>query len=223
MKTMKKLIAANAAYGTRRQGVVFSDFCALAATSLRNAVDQNGWQAREDAYLAISAGYDAAEMHRFSELLAEVTVALTNKPGDVLGELYMSLDLGNDRLGQFFTPFSASTLAAQLTVEPALEKLKTQPFITMLEPAAGSGGMVVALAEVLRSRGVNYQQSLHVTAWDLDIIAVHMTYIQLSLLSIPAVIVHGNTLSLERYDVWSTPAHILGGWSSKLRAQELVP
>jgi hypothetical protein len=41
--------------------------------------------------------------------------------------------------------------------------------------------------------------------------AVHMAYIQLSLLHVPAVVVHGNTLSLEEWGYWYTPAHILDG------------
>jgi hypothetical protein len=44
-----------------------------------------------------------------------------------------------------------------------------------------------------------------------------MAYAQLTLMHIPAVVVHGNTLSLEESDHWYTPAHILGGWNWKLR------
>jgi hypothetical protein len=34
--------------------------------------------------------------------------------------------------------------------------------------------MVIALAQTLREEGINYQHTLHVTAIDLDIVAVHM-------------------------------------------------
>ena len=44
-----------------------------------------------------------------------------------------------------------------------------------------------------------------------------MAYLQFSLLHIPAVIVHGNSLSLEEYGHWYTPAHIMDGWNWKLR------
>ena len=69
--------------------------------------------------------------------------------------------------------------------------------------------------------GVNYQQHLHVTCIDTDIKAVHMAYIQLSLLHVPAVVIHGNTISGECWGEWRTPAHVLGFWDVKLRrAQE---
>ena len=58
---------------------------------------------------------------------------------------------------------------------------------------------------------------LSITATDVDLKCVHMAFLQLSLLNIPAVVVHGNSLSLEEYSHWFTPAHILNGWDHKLR------
>ena len=82
--------------------------------------------------------------------------------------------------------------------------------------------MVIALAEAMLEAGVNYQEHLHVTAIDVDLKCVHMAYLQFSLLHIPAVIVHGNTLSLEEWSHWHTPAHLMGGWNGKLRRREEV-
>lgn len=44
-----------------------------------------------------------------------------------------------------------------------------------------------------------------------------MAYVQLSLLGIPAVVVHGNALSLDVWGVWYTPAHVFVGWGRRLR------
>jgi hypothetical protein len=44
-----------------------------------------------------------------------------------------------------------------------------------------------------------------------------MAYVQFSLLHVPAVIIHGNTLSFEEFGRSYTPAHIMGGWAWKLR------
>lgn len=105
-------------------------------------------------------------------------------------------------------------------------KIEERGFVTTQEPAVGSGAMVIALAEAMHDAGINYQQHLHVTAIDVDPKCVHMAYVQFSLLHIPAVIIHGNTLSLTEYEHWYTPAHILGGWNWKLRqrsAENAVP
>lgn len=74
-----------------------------------------------------------------------------------------------------------------------------------------------ATPEALHGRGINYQQAMHATAQDIDATAVHMAYVQCSLLHIPAVVIWGDTLAVESRAVWHTPAHILGGWGWRLR------
>lgn len=218
---MKKLLTANTSSGQRRLAQVFSDFCELAALALRNSVDRHGRAEREARYLEVIGNYSPEEARRFAELLARLTLEFQAGFSDVLGRLYMSLELGNGGLGQFFTPYDISLLTAQLSLDDCSERFEEakragRDYLTVHEPACGSGGMVIATAKTLQDAGINYQHSMHVTAQDLDITAVHMTYIQLSLLHVPAAVVHGDTLAAEQRDIWFTPAHIIGGWSSRL-------
>jgi hypothetical protein len=74
-----------------------------------------------------------------------------------------------------------------------------------MEPAVG-GAMVIACAQALQDMGINYQQHMHVTAVDVDERVAHMAYVQFSLLHIPAIVVVGNSLSLDVRGVWYTPA-----------------
>ena len=101
--------------------------------------------------------------------------------------------------------------------ESLAAKIAERGFVTAQEPACGSGAMVIALAHEMKAAGINYQRHLHVTAVDVDPKCVHMAYVQFSLMHIPAVIIHGNSLSLEEFGRWYTPAHILDGWDWKLR------
>lgn len=39
-----------------------------------------------------------------------------------------------------------------------------------------------------------------------------MTYIQLALYGVPAVVIRGDVLTLQEYDRWYTPAYLLGKW-----------
>jgi hypothetical protein len=81
--------------------------------------------------------------------------------------------------------------------------------------------MIIALAEwMFKHAGCNPQQRLHVTAIDIDPLCVHMCYVQLSLLHIPAIVIHGNTLSGDVWSHWYTPAHVLHFWNAKLRRAE---
>jgi hypothetical protein len=99
----------------------------------------------------------------------------------------------------------------------AVQKCKERGFVRMMEPAVGAGGMVIATAEALVDEGINYQQAMHATCIDVDAAAVHMAYLQLSLLHIPAIIIHGNALTREQWSYWVTPAHVLGLWNAKLK------
>jgi len=112
---------------------------------------------------------------------------------------------------------------AKMLVHDAKHLVKEQQFIRAHEPCVGSGAMVIALAQTLREEGINYQQHLHLIAIDLDIVAVHMAYVQCTLLHIPAIILHGDTLRGETYSVWRTFAHVMGFWDGKLARDQRTP
>lgn len=220
-KPIVKLLQANA--HSRHLRDVFTDFVEMSALSLRNAiskidpVDTTRWQAREDEYLLIAGRYTRDQLDRFGEALGRVGELLTGEPRDVLGHLYMSLELGDKHQGQLFTPYDVARLMAEMQVDGLVEQLDTKPFVRVHEPACGAGALIVATCEALRAKGVNYQQRLHITAEDLSAVAVHMCFVHLALMHVPAVIHRRNTLTQETWDTWRTPAHVLGGWDWELR------
>jgi type I restriction-modification system DNA methylase subunit len=196
---------------------VFSDFCEMSAIAFSNAIDKSQWEKREERYMNIVKGYDRAELDALANGLGILTMAMETEIQDVLGKTFHDLELHNKYAGQFFTPYPVCRMMAKMTMTNHEQLIEKRGFVTAQEPAVGSGAMVIALAQEMREAGVNYQEHLHVTAIDVDPKCVHMAYVQFSLLHIPAVIIHGNTLSLTEYEHWYTPAHILGGWDWKLR------
>ena len=70
--------------------------------------------------------------------------------------------------------------------------------------------MIVAAIEILSNKyDFNYASNLFVDATDIDKRCVHMTYLQLAMLGVPAVIRHGDTLSLDIWDTWFTPSYLM--------------
>ena len=198
---------------------VFTDFCEIAAISFSNAVDLRQREGREERYLQIVKGYNRAELDSFARGIAHLTMAMEANMVDVMGRTYHDLELHNKWAQQYFTPDALCQMMAKMTIgncDDLTERITTRGFVTAQEPAVGSGAMVIALAKEMRDAGINYQQHLHVTAVDIDPKCVHMAYVQFTLLHIPAVIIHGDTLSLKEYGQWFTPAHIMGGWDWKL-------
>lgn len=214
-KEMASLMRANAS--AYRIHEVFRDFCEMAALAISNAVDLSRYQVREERYMQIVGRYSKEEAVRFSRMLAHLVESIELGFHDALGELFMFLELGDHWKGQYFTPYEISLLMAQLTVTGAEETISDRGFITVNEPACGAGAMVIAMMETMRQKGINYQTSAHVVAQDIDATAVHMAYVQFSLLHIPAVVIQGNTLAVEVRDRWFTPAHVVGRWDAKLR------
>ncbi len=202
---------------------LFSDCMEASAIAISNSVDQHHRETREARYLEVVGRYERDIIDTFPRIFAEVTLALEAEPGDILGRVFGELELHNAARGQFFTPYEVCRAMAMITIGPReqlIELIERNGFVRAAEPACGSGAMIIALAQAMRAEGINYQRHLHVTAVDIDHRAVHMAYIQLSLLHIPAVIIVGNSLSLECRETWCTPAHILGGWTPKLAAQQ---
>jgi hypothetical protein len=127
---------------------------------------------------------------------------------DILGKIFEEQRFS--RRGQDQSPPSMAKLAAMI----AMTNLEISPkgFVDLDEPSCGSGAMVLAAAETMTEKGLSYSNQLVVRATDIDPKCVHMTYIQLSMYGIPAVVFHGNTITLKKYSKWYTPMYIMDNW-----------
>ena len=197
---------------------VWRDFVTMAACALHNGPHKD--DKREAEYLEIIHRYDKDDQHRFPELLSHLVNALQAEPRDVLGPLYMELEIASKDRGQFFTPPALSEVMAQMTFAAELDKLAHQDFITAQEPACGAGGMVLSLVKVMIAAGHDPAQRLWVQCIDVDRLAALMCFVQLTLWNVPAQVVVGNTLTLETREVWHTPAYHLGFWDHKLKRKD---
>lgn len=198
---------------------LYNDFLKMAAITLSNTCDLIHRKEREEEYVKVAKNYTSEEITKFAHILAELVQTLDENPGDILGELFMLLELGNKLNGQFFTPYDVCVASASMTLNDVDALLKKKNFITVYEPACGGGAMVIAASQVIKEKGFNPQKVMLADCTDLDAKAVYMTYIQLSLLGIPAIIRHGNTLTLEQYGEWYTPMYVVGGWSFKKQSK----
>lgn len=213
---MKELIKEfDSLVGRHRKYTVFSDLCAVMALTIRNSVDRNNWKEREDNYLNIISKYNEKEIKVIARIFSLVILELEKGPRDVLGRMYMESEMGSKELGQFFTPEHVADLLSELTYDNEVMKEEIDKFgyVKLMEPAVGGGVTVISYVRRMIKAGYNPQKQLYVHATDVDLAAVHMTYIQLSLLGVPATIVHGNSLTLQTWDVWATPFYILEGFS----------
>lgn len=189
---------------------LFEDFLELIAITISNSVDRAQYKKREARYMQIIGKYKPEEANLFAKLWAMLIVALEDKPDDYLGQLFMELELYNSWKGQFFTPSDVARMMARMTLDEKFDDImKEKGYVTVNEPTSGGGVTIIALYEEIKKRGYNPQQAMRVVAQDIDIKAVHMTYIQLSLLGVNIQVIHGDTLTLETRGVWKSPGYFL--------------
>ena len=196
---------------------LFSDFCTMAAASLSNSTRQfqetEIVERRESEYEECAKRYDKGEMEKMAHLLGAVTMALEENPDqDFLGDIYMSLDFGNARTGQYFTPYPISKMMAQMNLENAPSLLKTQRYISICDPCAGGGGMLIAAFNAAKDMGINPQTQCLFHGCDIDGVVLRMAYIQCSLLGMCGHFIHGNSLSLEEWSSFTTPLYHINRW-----------
>ncbi len=203
---------------SRRVDTVFKDFLALSTYAIMQPFYRS--PEIEQNYLDIINKYNKEQANEFSQMLALLVNALEYEFQDFLGQVYMQLNLGNVRTGQFFTPYHVSKLMAEITFIDNQQDIEKQDIVTLSEPCCGSGGIVIAYAETMKKHNINFQQKLFVEAIDIDELCFQMAYLQLSLYGIPARVMLGDTLAWKFQKVLYTPFYFVNGFEHKLKRQQ---
>jgi len=167
---------------------LFDDWISMFALSTAQAVHYS--EDREKNYLQIAGKHTKERLEQFCELNGILIDAFENEMADILGYIYMHLELGSSRTGQFFTPYHICQLMAKM----AFESHDKDGMYICNEPSCGGGGNIIAFAEELRNQGVDYQTKMKAVCQDIDIRAVYMTYVQCSYYGIPAIVFQSDTL-----------------------------
>ena len=171
----------------------------MSACSISCAVNAAHREAREKTYQTARTKYTEAELQVMAEMLGKVVTALDENPDqDLLGEIFMTLGLGNEHNGQFFTPYSVCRAMSGMTYGDDLKaRIEQRGWVAVNDPACGAGALLVAFANECRRPGheVNYQTSVLFVAQDIDFVVGMMCYIQLSLLGCAGYVVIGDSLA----------------------------
>ena len=180
---------------------IYNDFLIISAEKLRKLSEENF-----NITHNINNKYNEFEIDLFNEMLVVLDELMQNDKKDHLGDLLMELEMANKLNGQFFSPFDISLMASMLGIskDEVDIKIKEKGYITLHEMSVGGGAIVIAVAKLLSEWGYNPKENLFVVCNDLDKKAIYMSYIQLTLLDIPAIILEMDTLTQEIKDSWET-------------------
>jgi len=190
----------------------FRNYCDMAycAIAKKTALDQKTADRFEERYMEIVGAYrNKDDVRKMPELLSLTTLAINEGGCDFLGEIAGEIEALDKKNGQFFTPYHISKLMAGINLGGAQAVINEQGFITVNDPAAGAGCMILACADYLEEQGHDITTTMSVHVTELSRMTYHMLFIQLSVRGIPAAVFHGNSLSLEVYESAYTPAAII--------------
>lgn len=174
---------------------VFGDFACMAACAYAA-------QTREEEYLSIAGKYDREELNEFAKAMGYMVNEMDDHPfTDVLGPYYCELQskFTRDAGGEFYTPQEVGRVMAKMSmnIEEVIEADKP---VTINDPAAGSAGLVLCLAEEFAK--ANAVDLMRVTCQDISKIGCDMAYINLTLWGVPSRIIWGDTLRVTVNGQW---------------------
>ena len=196
----------------RNKVQVFTDAVEYNALKLAIVVSPQKQEERIKRIKEIFDTYYADEKDKqaFDSICLDMTDMLSkmiDHYGDHLGEIYMELSGGKKVAGQYFTPYDVSRLMAEMTVGQS--DISGGKILTFNEPCCGSGGIIVAVADALNSRGFNYTNDAVFVANDIDRNCALMCYLQTSWAAMPAIVLHQDTITQKAWDEFITPAFAL--------------
>jgi type I restriction-modification system DNA methylase subunit len=212
---------------------VWDDFIYMSATAFSQPCQ---WvQERENEYLRRINRYPAELQQLFPDMLAEIVMAFEQEGfSDILGELYMMLNLGNHWRGQYFTPYEICLMMAKMSAENPAEEIEKQGYISVSDPACGSGAMLIAFVQNSMECGVNYQRDVLFVGQDVDPVVARMCFISLSLLGCPGYVIVGDVftqpavghvlspVSNNGSDIWFTPMFFSNTWQYRRLIQQVI-
>lgn len=217
MEIEKTLVQiANITRGRISQSQTFSDFIAYSALTFSIRTDPVHAEKRSNALKQLKDTYNDAEWNSFHDGLVALSSEVVKniqlgKFTDLFALTFMQAGAVNKRLKQDFTSPDAARLISEITFRHDTP-LPKEGFFSLDDTACGSGTILLAGVERIAALGFNPSTQLAVCASDLDPRCAQMTYLNLALYGVPAVVVCGDAISLQEYDRWYTPAYLLGKW-----------
>ena len=210
---------------------VWSDLIVAYSCSIANTAGPNAphFQDREEEYEKCIDRLGGVEVP--ARIFANMVMSLEEKQEqDFLGDLFMNLDLGSHWKGQFFTPYNLCELMSKMSIEGAQEEIENKGWCSINDPACGAGATLIAAANEMRSKGINYQNHCLFVGQDIDRVVGLMCYIQMSLLGMPGYVVIGDTLinpttgrsvlfpnEKDGQEIWETPMFHSDVWEMRRR------
>ena len=181
------------AAGSRRNEDALFDAVRMMALSIQAAVSLDATEAERE-FQTIRGRFSDAEYAHVTAAFGKLVIALeedrTEFLGHVMERCFEATNRGN---GQFLTPPHIADLIGRM-----LAGRPDGGVARLNDPCCGCGVLLIQGAEAFMENGWR-QSDLLIDAGDIDLHALDMCYVQLSLLGYAAVVRHQDALSRKKF------------------------
>lgn len=185
---------------------VFDDWCEMGycAFAALTTGDPDRRDALAQQAAQVESKYPPDQLRVMSEMMGVAKEALKDGGDDFLGRVCGLMGALDGGVGQFFTPFDSSLAMVRMTAPDVPAVIAQDGHFCGADPAAGSGGLLVAMADHAYAAGAD-PDDVFFEGVELVPATYHMLYIQLTLAGVAARAVCGNSLTQETTEYAYTP------------------
>lgn len=201
--------------------IAYSDFMEVSVCTLKKPFEYIYDENIDNKFLSVLKKYNDKEKEIFPKLLG-IFISLIDIEAskgfftDIAGKIFHLLNAENKKTGQFFTPNNLGYLTVNIINKNDIKEIIDEKgYVTINEPACGSGSMILGLATLMLELGYNPQEQLLIKATDIDKRCVNMCFTQLGYYGLSAIVIHGDTLSNKEWEKQYTPIYLLNKWYFK--------
>lgn len=154
------------------------------------------------AFKGIEKHYEVFKKYEkeFAIMLNCIVEELDRNPRqDLLGSLFMELELNSSDKQQIFTPYHMSEMLSRISMdkEHLQSEIDSRGYIMINDPCAGGGSILVGAFNTIKDLGFNPQTQAVFVAQELSFITALSCYVQMALLGMVGYVQIGDTLYMD--------------------------
>ena len=196
---VREMVALDSRFDPKANFELFleASYCQMALLTTPDRDRSRALASRHSRVLHRYGDRKAVVSRRICELFEMTARAIAGSEEDFLGKVFMLLGFG-DRVAS--SPGAKALVTSLVLQQNFEERVREQDPLAMAQPDCGSGVIPMKAANLIRGMGHDPEKCFLVVAADSDARCFKMTFLQLALMRVPALVIHGDIAKRQEFD-----------------------